>query len=126
MEGYANGTIKCPNNANAEQVSNWDYNDNYAQFVIVNNVVLSKMVHIGLCATAHKIWLNLEAMHKSKGHQMAIMITQNLFHQVADENTNIIEHLSTLKIYWERLNMVGDDNFKLTDCQVPAGTGDLT
>ena len=48
---------------------------------------------------------------------MAIVITQNLFCQVADENMNIIKHLSTLKTYWKKLNMVGDDNFKLTDLQ---------
>ena len=115
VEGYANRTIKRPEDA--EQVSNWDYNDNYAQFVIVNNIALSEMVHIGQCLTAHDIWLNLEAVHESKGHQMAIAITWNLFHQVAEENTNVIEHLSTLKTYWERLNMVGDDDFKLTDLQ---------
>ena len=117
VEGYANGTIKRPNNADIEQATNWDYNDNYAQFVIVNNVASSEMVHIGQCATAHEIWLNLEAVHESKGHQTAIAITRNLFRQVAEENTNIIEHLSTLKTYWERLNMVGDDDFKLTDLQ---------
>ena len=68
VEGYANGTIKCLNNADAEQASNWDYNNNYTQFIIINNIASSEMVHIGQCTMAHEIWLNLEAMDKLKGH----------------------------------------------------------
>src|ERR1700677_197771 len=115
VEGYAEGTIKRPDDR--EQASNWDYNDNYAQFVIVNDIASSEMVHIGQCTTAHAIWLNLVAIHESKGHQTAIVIMRNLFRTVAEENANISEHLNTMKTYWERLNMVGDDDFKLTDLQ---------
>ena len=51
FEAYAEGTIQQPDDSVG--ASNWDYNDNYAQFIIVNNISVTEMVHIGQCKTAH-------------------------------------------------------------------------
>jgi hypothetical protein len=39
----------------------------------------------------------------------------NLFHTIAGDNTNIIEHLTRMKVYWERLSMIGVDEIRLSD-----------
>jgi hypothetical protein len=75
----------------------------------------SEMVHVGQCTTAHAMWQNLEAIHKLKGHQTIIAIIQNLFCTVANEEMNVTEHLNTLKVYWEHINVVGDDDFKISN-----------
>ena len=61
------------------------------------------------------MWDNLEAVHESKGHQTIVSIIRNLFHTKADEDSNISEHLNQLKIYWERINQMNDDAFKISD-----------
>lgn len=92
IEEYAYGTVKHPDNA--IQVNNWDFNDNYAQFIIINNIASIEMINISQCNTAHNMWLSLEAMHKTKGHQTIIGIIRNLFCAVADDDMNISEHLN--------------------------------
>jgi hypothetical protein len=113
LEGYAEGVIKCPKVPLAAK--HWDFDDSRAQFIIINNVTSSQMVHIGLCSTTQKMWLNLEAIHKAKSHHSAIANICNLLCVVADEDTNIGDHLMTLKTYWERVNLMTNDDFKLPD-----------
>lgn len=113
IEDYAYGKIKRPDDP--IQANNWDYNDNYAQFVIINNITSTEMLNVGKCPTAYAIWQSLEAMHETKGHQTIIGIIRNLFRTIAEEDTNISEHLNALKSYWERLNMIDDDDFKISD-----------
>jgi hypothetical protein len=73
------------------------------------------MVHVGQCDTAKGMWDNLEAVHESKGHQTIVSIIRNLFHTKADETSDINEHLNQLKIYWERINQMNEENFKISD-----------
>lgn len=113
IEGYVDGSIPCP--ANSLQAKNWAFNDNYAQCIIMNNLTSSDMIQVGDCKTAHNLWTNLEAIHESKGHLTIIAIMRNLFHTVAAEGANISEHLTQLKIHWERIQGIGDDEIKLTD-----------
>jgi hypothetical protein len=40
----------------ANGAANWDFNNNYAQFIITNNVTATKMVHIGQCKTMCAMW----------------------------------------------------------------------
>ena len=96
------------------EARNWDWNDNYAQVIIMNNISQEETVHVGQCRTANLMWNSLEVVHESKGHQTIIAIICNLFHTVAKDNTNISEHLGRLKTYWERINLIGD-NKKITD-----------
>ena len=113
VEGYAEGTIKRPDSA--PDADNWDYNDNYAQILIVNNVAQTEMIHVGQSVTAHAVWSNLEAVHESKGHQTITAIIRNLFRTTAEEDANISEHLNTLKTYWERINLIDDEDFRIPD-----------
>ena len=73
------------------------------------------MVHVVQCKTAQTVWQNLEAIHESKGHQTIISIIRNLFHTKAEEGSNITEHLAKLKEYWERINQINEDNFRISD-----------
>ena len=77
IEDYAYGKIKRPNDP--IQANNWDYNDNYMQFVIINNITSTEMLNVGKCLMAYAIWQSLEAMHETKGHQTIIGIICNLF-----------------------------------------------
>ena len=113
VEDYVDGQIPRP--LDAMEARNWDWNDNYAQVIIMNNISQEEMVYVGRCGTANLMWNSLEAVHESKGHQTIIAIIRNLFHTVAKDNTNISEHLGRLKTYWERINLIGDNNFKITD-----------
>ena len=113
VEEYTRGKIKRPTDSINE--SNWVFNDNYAQAVILNNITSTEMVHVGQCTTAHAVWESLEAIHESKGHQTIVSIIRNLFHTKAEEGSNISEHLAKLKEYWERINQINEDNFKISD-----------
>ena len=95
FEDYATGLVPRP--ANPPKSKNWDFNDNYTQFLIVNNILTSEMIHAGQCTTAHAMWLSLEAVHKSKGHQTIIAVFHNLFHVKAGEEVDMSEHLKTMK-----------------------------
>ena len=77
IEDYAYGKIKCPDDP--IQAYNWDYNDNYVQFVIINNITSTEMLNVGKCPMAYAIWQSLKAMHETKGHQTIIGIICNLF-----------------------------------------------
>jgi hypothetical protein len=99
IEEYVVGTIYHPED-DVDSAKNWDYNDNYTQMIIVNNIASMEMVHIGQCENAKAMWDSLEAVHKSKGHQTIVSVIRNLFHTHATED-NISDHFNKLKEYWE-------------------------
>ena len=113
MEAYAEGKIGIPEDT--KSVENWEFIDIYVQLMIIKNISSTKMVHVSQCSTAKAMWDNLEAVHKLKGHQSIISIIRNLFHTKADEDSNISKHLNQLKKYWERINQMDDDDFKISD-----------
>ena len=113
IEEYVEGKIIRPNNA--ESTDNWWYNDNYAQVVIMNNITSTEIIHVGQCSTSQAMWDSLEAVHESKGHQTIVSIIWNLFHMKVDEDSDINGHLNQLKQYWERINQMNEDNFKISD-----------
>jgi hypothetical protein len=113
VEQYAQGKVELPNDV--EERLAWDYNDNYAQMLMLGNVTSSEMIHAGQCTTAKAMWDSLEAVHESKGHQTVVSIIRNLFHTSANDETNISSHLNELKSYWEHINLTGDEGFKISD-----------
>ena len=113
LEGYADGSIKCPDNP--VKAKYWAYNDSCAQFIIVNNISSSEMVNTTQCSTTHKMWLSLEAVYEEKSHHTVVVNIRNLLRTSANENTNISDHLKMLKTYWERINLISNDDFKLPD-----------
>jgi hypothetical protein len=114
IEEYVAGTIYRPED-DIDSAENWDYNDNYAQMMIVNNIASTQMVHIGQCKNAKAMWDSLEAVHESKGHQTIVSVIRNLFHTHATEDDNISDHLNKLKEYWERINTMNDKDFMISD-----------
>ena len=113
VEAYAQGKVDRP--TDIKNVKNWEFNDNYAQVMIINNIASTEMVHVSQCTTAKAMWESLEAVHESKGHQTIVSIIRNLFHTKASEDSNINEHLNQLKKYWERINQMNDEDFKISD-----------
>jgi hypothetical protein len=102
VEPYVRGEVQQPNK-DEDQIghNNWKKNDNYAKHLITQNVA----------------WKNLEAIYEDKSQETAVAIIPNLWHTTAEEEDDIGEHLTTLKKYWERLNLVDDGNFKILEIQ---------
>ena len=96
---------------------NWKKNNNYAKHLITQNVADEPLVHIQHHSSSHTAWRNLETIYEDKGQETAIAIIQNLWHTTAEEDEDINEHLTNLKKYWERFNLVDDDNFKIPEVQ---------
>jgi hypothetical protein len=69
VKEYITGTIYHPGeDEDVDDAKNWDYNNNYAQMMIVNNIASTEMVHIGQCENVKAMWDSLKGVHKSKGH----------------------------------------------------------
>lgn len=113
LVGYAKGKIKCPDNPLT--ANGWNFEDTCAQFLIINNITMGEMVHISQCTTTQCMWLNLKAIHETKSHYTAITHICNLLHTIADEDTNVGDHLMNMKRCWEKINLISNDNFKLPD-----------
>jgi hypothetical protein len=118
VEPYVRGEIVQPN-TNDDPVghNNWKKNDNYAKHLITQNVGDESIIHIQHGSTSHVAWKNLEAIYEDKSQETAVAIIRNLWHTTAEEDDDISEHLTTLKKYWERLNLVDDGNFKIPEVQ---------
>ncbi len=117
VEPYVYGTIPRPSTAYLESQNAWDGNDVYAQILITNSLGTGQMVHVSRLNTANEIWRSLEAIHETHDYQVAIAIQRTLFGQRAAENNDIVEHLTQLKKQWERLNVLDDEDFRITDIQ---------
>ena len=91
--------------------------DNYAKHLITQNVGDEPIIHIQHGSTSYVAWKNLEAIYEDKSQETAVAIIQNLWHTTAEEDDDISEHLTTLKKYWECLNLVDDNNFKIPEVQ---------
>ena len=119
VDPYVYGQLKRPDPAITDPatVDNWDANDIYAQILITNNINKDQMVHITRLNSANDIWKSLEAIHETKDYQVAIAIQRSLFRQCASDGDDITEHLTKLKLQWERLNILDDEDFRITDIQ---------
>ena len=113
VDKYATGSIPRPTEVEAGET--WDYNDNYAQVIIVSNISSTEMVHVSQCNTASAMWKSLIAVHEAKGHQTMIAVIQNLLHTIAEENSDINIHLNKLLGYWERIALIDDEDFRISD-----------
>jgi gag-polypeptide of LTR copia-type/Integrase core domain/GAG-pre-integrase domain len=118
VESYVRGEIKQPKkDDDPVGHENWKKNDNYAKHLITQNVGDGPIIHIQHNSTSYVAWKNLEAIYEDKSQETAVAIIRNLWHTTAEENGDISKHLTTLKKYWERLNLVNDNNFKLPEVQ---------
>ena len=71
------------------------------------------MVHIQQEVTSHDAWHDLESIYKSQ--ETAVAVMRKLWCTTAEEDDDIGKHLTKLKRYWEQLNMVQDNTFKLLE-----------
>ena len=111
VEPYVCGDITQPNREeDPVGHDNWQKNDNYAKHLITQNVADEPLVHIQHRSSSHTAWKNLEAIYEDKSQETAVAVIRNLWHTTAGEDDDINKHLTTLKKYWERLNLVDDDN----------------
>ena len=118
VEPYVCGEINQPNmEEDPVGHTNWKKNNNYPKHLITQNVGDESIIHIHHGSTSHVTWKNLEAIYEDKSQETAVAIIQNLWHTTAEEDEDISEHLTTLKKYWERLNLVDDDSFKIPEVQ---------
>ena len=116
VSGYVYGDIKRPDPAlDPVGAENWDLNDNYAGMLIFENLSTSQTIHVGHDLTASDMWSNLEAIHEVTGHTTIINYIRTLFKCTAEEGDDIVEHLNTLKVTWERVNTLSADEFKISD-----------
>jgi hypothetical protein len=118
VEPYVRGEVLQPNKEeDPVGHSNWKKNDNYAKHLITQNVGDEAIIHIQHGSTSHVAWKNLEAIYEDKSQETAVAIIRNMWHTTAEEDDDVSEHLTNLKKYWERLNLVDDDNFKIPEVQ---------
>ena len=118
VESYVLGEILQPSREqDPVGHDNWKKNDNYAKHLITQNVADEPLVHIQHRSSSHTAWRNLETIYEDKSQETAVAIIRNLWHTTAKEDEDINEHLTNLKKYWERLNLVDDDNFKIPEVQ---------
>lgn len=118
VEPYVQGEIQQPNKDNDPAGhENWKKNNNYAKHLITQNVGDESIIHIQHGSTSHVAWKNLEAIYEDKSQETAVAIICNLWHTTAEEDDDISDHLTTLKKYWECLNLVDDGNFKIPEVQ---------
>jgi hypothetical protein len=109
---YVYGKLPRPDpEINPDMADIWDMNDMYAQILITNNISKDQMVHVSRLNTAREIWKSLEAIHETHDYQIAIAV------QRATKDDDIVEHLTRLKKQWERLNVLDDDDFRITETQ---------
>ena len=101
----------------AEGLEAWNFNNSYAQTIILNNISDNQLVHAQSAKNTKEMWDNLTSVHDAKGHYVAISIQQNLLQTCANEGDDIMEHLNKLKKLWERLNTMDDDDFWISDNQ---------
>jgi hypothetical protein len=75
------------------------------------------MVHVTRLATSCEIWNSLAVIHDTKDYRIAIAIQRALFRQSVSDGGDMVEHLTQLKHQWERLNVLDDRDFHITDKQ---------
>jgi hypothetical protein len=63
------------------------------------------------------MWSNLEAIHETKGHQTAMGVLRNIFQSIAKDNTDIDQHLTKLKVNWDQLNTIDNNEYKILSGQ---------
>ena len=118
VEAYVRGEIpQQARDVDPVGHDNWKKNDNYAKYLITQNVADEPLVHIQHGSSSHTAWHNLEAIYEDKSQETAVAVIRNLWHTTAEEGDDISEHLTTLKKYWERLNLVDDINFRIPEVQ---------
>jgi gag-polypeptide of LTR copia-type len=95
--------------------SNWGYNDSNTCYLLSVNVDEGPLIYIERKTTSYNMWQSLLNVYETKSHQTIVAVIQNLFHSTATDQDNILDHVITLKKYWECINLMDDNDFKISD-----------
>lgn len=114
--GYIYGDVKRPDSTlNPVSAENWDFNNTYATGIIFLNITTLQKVHIGQDCSAYQMWDNLEAIHEVRGQTTIINYVHLLFKCNVEEGDDILKHLSNLKVTFEWIHALSNEEFKISD-----------
>ena len=95
--------------------SNWGYNDLNMCYLLSVNVNEGLLIYIEHKPISYNMQQSLLNVYETKSYQTIITVTQNPFHSTATDQDNILDYVITLKKYWEHINLMNDDDFKISD-----------
>ncbi len=112
---YAEGIERKPVSADAkaptaeelEKARKWEELDGKAQTQIELTLSDSQMIHIAGAITAADMWKQLKLVKEARGKLGILSYRRRLYRTVADESTDIIEHVTEMRRTQEELGMLG-------------------
>jgi hypothetical protein len=116
VDDHVKGRVDCPDpHTDPAGAENWAFSDGYAKMLITNNVTVGQMVHIGQCVNAREMWSTLEAAHGSTDYFTELSYMRILSYTRAKEGDNICDLLDLLKLYWDRIHLMGHEDLNYSD-----------
>jgi gag-polypeptide of LTR copia-type len=116
IDQYLLGKVTCPDiSTDPIGYSNWGYNNSNACYLLSVNVDEGPLIYIECKPTSYNMWQSLLDVYETKSHQTIVAVIRNLFHSTATDQDNILDHVITLKKYWEHINLIDNDDFKISD-----------
>ena len=95
--------------------ANWGCNDSNACYLLSVNVDEGPLIYVERKPTSYDMWQSLLDVYETKSHQTIVTVIRNLFHTIATDQDNILDHVITLKKYWEYVNLMDDDDFRISN-----------
>src|SRR5260221_10374060 len=108
---YVEGTLPCPDPMiDPFGARNWRYNDTFTKIMISNNIAPSECPHTRGCATAHKMWQNLQMIYQSTSYLIQTEKIREICTTRVYEGMDIPEHLVQLKDKWDKISFYHHPN----------------
>lgn len=113
--GYVDSTISPADSTppltteEQEALETWTKKDELAQNQIILTIAEEEMVHITRANTAKEMWDALVMVHEPRGGASVISAMRLLFRTVADEESNLEEHLTEIRRIQDQLQIMQAD-----------------
>ena len=110
---YGHGTAKKPavsdpvKDGEEAKVTTWEEGDSQAQTQLELTLSDAQMVHIAGAKSAEEMWKQLTLVKEAWGRLGMLSYRHSLYRTVADESTNIVVHMTTLRQLQEQLHLMG-------------------
>jgi hypothetical protein len=109
---YVDGTETKPEptgkaEADALALKKWIKADNKAQTRIELTVSDEEMIHLSGATTAAQMWSQLRMVKERKGNLGIMAARRRLYRMVAEEDTDIREHVSQMRMIQDELHLMG-------------------
>jgi hypothetical protein len=118
---FVDGTAKKPavsdpmKDGKEAKVTAWEEGDLWAQTQLELALSDVQMVHIAGAKSAEEMWKQLTLVKEVQGRLGMLLYWCSLYCTVADESTDIVVHMTTLRQLQEQLHLMGslvsDDEF---------------